>query len=666
MSISLPRCTYAVQSYATKWEVIWEASSYYEHIANQLEASRNYAVFVGWQVDSRLRFQNPKPETLREKILRICREKPEFQFYFLIWDHAFFYCSERELLQGLRWLKLHPRVHFVLDNRHPYGSSHHEKIVILDGKISFCGGIDFCDARWDTPQHYYFDSRRSLNGKKERHGPYHDLAVKVQGSICGEIQNHVRRRWEALSAIPFPPNSHQPQLGHSVYLSRTLANIDALPGKPLIIREIEHLFRSLLWKAQNRILIEEQYYWSQRLNELLISKMKLMTGKKFSIRLILCDLAKIKSLTRVMSGHQLKLLTQLKSVADQTKTNLVISTPTVLTHSIPHQKLKPKSVYIHSKLLIIDDRFISIGSANFANRALRLDSELQLTLEAKAPEEKHDIDLIYEQILGHWEKSSQVILRHIKPDMEFKTLVHHHPLIYRIPWQIFCDPKGPWSYYLKRFFQKKAARISNPFYQKVSLLILVGFDASLTMSLSSVAHPWAWFYALLLSGSWIFPVPYFFILVVAGIHLGPISAPPIVFFSFCISAIIAYFLGRVFPSFYTLLFPESKHWKSKPKTFSSLLKILFNPKIKINLKLAFPGLAFIPFLWFMLSFLILFPGILFLVSKEAGELFHKTLWNYMDWAGPLICIVYLIKFFRKETFAGESGLEKNKKYGERR
>src|SRR5206468_793823 len=102
------------------WEEIWEAGSYYERIAELLEDAEHYAVFVGWQVDSRLPMPRPdRPgaehaghETLKEKVIRLCESKPGLQIYFLVWDHAYFYCLERETMQGRVWDHIHPRVHF--------------------------------------------------------------------------------------------------------------------------------------------------------------------------------------------------------------------------------------------------------------------------------------------------------------------------------------------------------------------------------------------------------------------------------------------------------------------------------------------------------------------------------------------------------------------------
>jgi hypothetical protein len=51
-------------------------------------------------------------------------------------------------------------VHFRLDDDHPVGASHHQKLVVVDDRVAFVGGIDLAAARWDTPEHRAYDPRR--------------------------------------------------------------------------------------------------------------------------------------------------------------------------------------------------------------------------------------------------------------------------------------------------------------------------------------------------------------------------------------------------------------------------------------------------------------------------------------------------------------------------
>ncbi len=58
----------------------------------------------------------------------------------LDWDFTMLYATDRELLPiyNLGW-RTHRRVHFNLDDRHPPGASHHQKIVVVDDALAFAG-----------------------------------------------------------------------------------------------------------------------------------------------------------------------------------------------------------------------------------------------------------------------------------------------------------------------------------------------------------------------------------------------------------------------------------------------------------------------------------------------------------------------------------------------
>src|SRR4051812_43094153 len=98
--------SYHLISHASSWEEIWEAGPYYERLSELIEDAKHHAVIAGWQIDSRLPMPRPsRPgapippgtrETLRQKILRTCANKPQFQFFFLMWDHSYLYVPERE------------------------------------------------------------------------------------------------------------------------------------------------------------------------------------------------------------------------------------------------------------------------------------------------------------------------------------------------------------------------------------------------------------------------------------------------------------------------------------------------------------------------------------------------------------------------------------------
>ena len=85
----------------------------------------------------------------------LARRRRDLHIYVLDWDFPMIYADDREapikVRLGWGW-KPHRRVHLEFDNTHPPGGSHHQKIVVIDDAIAFCGGFDLTCQRWDTPR----------------------------------------------------------------------------------------------------------------------------------------------------------------------------------------------------------------------------------------------------------------------------------------------------------------------------------------------------------------------------------------------------------------------------------------------------------------------------------------------------------------------------------
>ncbi|MBI3557044.1 MAG: hypothetical protein HY074_12340, partial [Deltaproteobacteria bacterium] len=391
----LSRRAFFKRSTSDSWRLLWEAGPYYERVVELLERAHSHAIFVGWQIDSRIHLSTRRREEFRALVVRLCQQKPDFNIYFLMWDYAYFYAFEREALQGWVWDSIHERVHFVFDNRHPYGGSHHEKLVVVDGETAFVGGVDICGDRWDSPEHLYEDGRRSLQHDQESHLPYHDLIVEVRGEVAADIAEHVGERWRGLSDVPFPVPRRLPPGGYPLLISRTRARLEV--QRPLLVRETEILFRELIRLAQRQLIIENQYYWSGTINDELIAVMRARRGTGFRMLLVVPSAQGGSFAFRMMGAVQTRLLDQLQQEAKETGTRLVFGCPFTLASN-----QREKRVYVHSKVLIVDDRYLAIGSSNFNNRGFRLDSELTLTLVGETPELRDEISEHGKRVVCHW------------------------------------------------------------------------------------------------------------------------------------------------------------------------------------------------------------------------------------------------------------------------
>src|SRR4029079_3478003 len=92
--------------------------------------------------------------TLLEFLNGVLSRQPDLRVFALAWDFSVLFTLEREPLPTYRFdWHAHPRLSFHLDDAHPFGASHHQKIVVVDDAIAFAGGLDLAIRRWDTPAH---------------------------------------------------------------------------------------------------------------------------------------------------------------------------------------------------------------------------------------------------------------------------------------------------------------------------------------------------------------------------------------------------------------------------------------------------------------------------------------------------------------------------------
>ena len=143
------------------------------------------------------------------------------------------------------------QINFKLDGAHPAGASHHQKIVVIDDRLAFCGGIDMTASRWDTREHEDGDERRKRPTTGRRYCPWHDATMAVDGAAARALGDLPARRWHAAGgsrsrrptspAIPGPTSSSRfPRRrgGDREHPGRTMATAG--------VREIEALFVDMI------------------------------------------------------------------------------------------------------------------------------------------------------------------------------------------------------------------------------------------------------------------------------------------------------------------------------------------------------------------------------------------------------------------------------------
>jgi phosphatidylserine/phosphatidylglycerophosphate/cardiolipin synthase-like enzyme/uncharacterized membrane protein YdjX (TVP38/TMEM64 family) len=269
------------------------------------------------------------------------------------------------------------RVHFQLDGRHPVGASHHQKIVVVDDAVAFVGGMDLAIRRWDTPEHGPDDPRR-VDPRGQPYLPVHDIQMAVDGEIAAALGELVRERWwcatgQRLGSVrqgksdPWPRFVAPDLEDVPVAISRTQPRYNGSPQ----IREAEALYLGAIAAAERCIYIEAQYFTSTAIGRALAKRLAEPDGPEVLLILPRDGAGWLEQKT--MTVLRARLLSRLRS-ADRFG-HLRLYYPVVAG-------LRDGCINVHSKVLVVDDRLVRIGSSNLSNRSMGLDTECDLSVEA--------------------------------------------------------------------------------------------------------------------------------------------------------------------------------------------------------------------------------------------------------------------------------------------
>jgi phospholipase D1/2 len=243
--------------------------------------------------------------------------------------------------------------------------------------------MDICSSRWDDRYHRKENPERT-GSDGVPYGAYHDIQSYHTGPVVQELVNLFAERWLDAGAddlslpagdtpLPFAvPNGIALPAG-LVAVSRTQASVSELD--PRDIFEIRHLYVDAVLAAEQLIYLENQYFSSQAIYWSLVARMAFPERSRLQIVMVLPD--RLPFTEELFLGvPQMKMLRSLQQVAAKTGHGFAVFT-TACQENGQRQR-----TFIHSKLLLVDDRFLSIGSANATNRSMGLDTELNVSWEA--------------------------------------------------------------------------------------------------------------------------------------------------------------------------------------------------------------------------------------------------------------------------------------------
>jgi phosphatidylserine/phosphatidylglycerophosphate/cardiolipin synthase-like enzyme len=381
-----------------------DGDDYYRAFYRAAKAATREILLAGWQFDSdACLLRGPEaehaelPVTLLAFLDALCRRNPDLRVYILAWDFHAVFVVEREWMQQQRFnWTTSDRLEFRFDSSHADGASHHQKFAVIDGELAFVGGLDLCDHRWDNRGHSDPNPLRLSRGTEHR--PFHDVQAYLLGrEAAGTVAEVFASRWIAAGGDPLVrseppqrvgnpwwddeggPRGAVPIASDRVAFSRT--DPQGHPDGAVDCREVLALYSAAIDGAERFIYIENQYLSSQDIALALMQRMRATDRSRLDIVIVLNvqgDSVKEELATGLA---QAKIIRELRQTAADTEHRLGVFYTVPATEGGDEPK---RATYVHSKVMIVDDRFLTVGSANLTNRSMGLDTELNISFRTTA------------------------------------------------------------------------------------------------------------------------------------------------------------------------------------------------------------------------------------------------------------------------------------------
>jgi phospholipase D1/2 len=367
-------------AHAERASVIVDAADYFAAAKSAILQARHAVFLIGWDFDTRILLEPDGdtpgvPSTLGPFLSHVVRQRRDLEIFVLRWDLAFLKIPFRGTtpLFVLDWMTSR-RLHFRLDSQHPAGACHHQKILVVDDALAVCGGIDMTVDRWDTPRHSDDDPRR-IRPNGDPYGPWHDANMVVEGDAARSLGELARERWFRATGNRIGPCPHVDRLWPDdlrvdfrdvpVAIARTFPEYDGTPA----VREIEALYLAAIAAAKHTIYIETQYFSSSRITKALVTRLKEDSGPEVVV--INPKSAEGWLEEKTMGSARAINLEQIRKADKHDRFRLY--TPVTDNGC---------DIYVHAKVMVIDDVLLRVGSSNLNNRSMGLDTECDLAIEA--------------------------------------------------------------------------------------------------------------------------------------------------------------------------------------------------------------------------------------------------------------------------------------------
>lgn len=365
---------------AHRFALLIDGEHYFLALKAAMLRARRSILLIGWDFDSRVELEPGRhvagmPSRIGAFINALARKRQGLEIRVLQWNIG----AVKSLARGatplfiLDWMTSRG-VRLRLDSQHPVGAAHHQKIVVIDDALAFCGGIDVTVGRWDTRAHAERElRRRSPWGVHQK--PWHDAAVVFDGPAAAALGELARERWRRATGERMAqasvsqsawPDSLQPLLRE---VDLAIARTVPADGDQQEALEVRQLTLDLIASVRRHLYIESQYFAAHRAVAAICARLEEPDPPEI---VVVAPLSSDGWLEEAVMGPARALLLERIAAADRHGRFRIY-------HPV-NEAGTP--IYVHAKVMIVDDGLLRVGSSNLNNRSMGLDSECDIALEA--------------------------------------------------------------------------------------------------------------------------------------------------------------------------------------------------------------------------------------------------------------------------------------------
>jgi phosphatidylserine/phosphatidylglycerophosphate/cardiolipin synthase-like enzyme len=369
-------------------EVLIDGAQALPAIADELRQARSHVHLTGWHFSPDFALEREGELVILRNLLAELAERVDVRV--LAWAGAplpLFRPSRHDVRKMRDELVAYSKIECALDAKERPLHCHHEKTIVVDDRVAFVGGIDLTSESGDRYDHNHHPSRASVG--------WHDACARIEGPAVGDVAEHFRMRWHEVTGNALAEVRPSPAAGKlDVQVVRTVPEhvYSAVPRGDFSILES---YMRALQAAERFIYIENQFLWSPEIEAVLSDKISNPPHPDFRLLLLLPSKPNSGADdTRGVLGHLIE--------ADAGADRLLACTLYARSNTLRDP------IYIHAKIAIVDDNWLTLGSANLNEHSLFNDTEMNIV--------SHDPEFARQTRLRLWAEHLELPIEDVPSD----------------------------------------------------------------------------------------------------------------------------------------------------------------------------------------------------------------------------------------------------------